>query len=351
LRRFVERFPSSARLGDAKARIATLMQQPEAPSSFADQTFALASLEDREAERLTRQVTRHFRKNTPAIEEAWNIVKSSKDSRVIRRFVDRFPSTQHRVAAQQHLHEMGQELVVQQAPHNLIIRAATDPNVLQCYRLTRDATLAGSATGMGDMSAPECQLALSRFPDIWRYTFDFRFRFALCKSLGDGCNHNMMQDPSALQSVALFDPSSRGIAASSGPNGPNSPSFLGPGSHDPGTPQVAPKIEPKIAPPPHTPNRHAAHHGSFNPKTGGISKLAHTVKLGNFKSTSTLKGHVTLTHVKLGTQSIKLSTIKTPTIKTPTIKTPTINTSAIKTTNVKLPTIRVPNVAVHLPGH
>ena len=164
LNRFVEQFPASSRVADAKVRIASLESAP-ALENLPDQSFALASTE---LDALTRQTTRPFVKNTPAVEAAWKVVKQSSDASVIRRFAAQFPSGQRQVAANQRLTEIGEPPI----PRDLLLRAAADPDVIACYRTNNNA-------------APECQRAVARFPDIERFMSDFRFRFAFCSVLGE----------------------------------------------------------------------------------------------------------------------------------------------------------------------
>jgi uncharacterized caspase-like protein len=163
LQRFVEAFPSSDRLLDAKKRLAAL----ERGTNPADQSSTLDSYSD-ELDQLTRQTTRPFIRNTPAVEAAWKVVKGTKDAPVLRRFSAQFPSKQRQAETQQRLTEIG-------APTfsgDVLIRAAADPDVLECYRAT-------------DFTAAACQRALQRYPDIGFFLSDFRFRYELCEVLKD----------------------------------------------------------------------------------------------------------------------------------------------------------------------
>jgi uncharacterized caspase-like protein len=163
LQRFVEAFPSSDRLSDAKKRLAAL----ERGTNPADQSYTSDSYSD-ELDQLTKQTTRPFIRNTPAVEAAWKVVKGTKDAPVLRRFSAQFPSKQRQAEAQQRLTEIG-------APTfsgDVLIRAAADPDVLECYRAT-------------DFTAAACQRALQRYPDIGLFLSDFRFRYELCEVLKD----------------------------------------------------------------------------------------------------------------------------------------------------------------------
>jgi len=161
LQRFVEAFPSSDRLSDAKKRLAAL----EGRANPTDQPYASDSYLD-ELDPLTRQTTRPFMRNTPAVEAAWKVVKGTKDASALRQFSNQFPSRQRRAEAQQRLIEIGAPTF----PADVLFRAATDPDVLECYRIN-------------DLTAPVCERGLEKFPDIGLFLSDFRFRYEFCEIL------------------------------------------------------------------------------------------------------------------------------------------------------------------------
>jgi Caspase domain len=163
LQRFVEQFPSSERVADVKLRIASLEKIPDSATPTSGQTY----LNSAEFETLTRQTARPFLKNSPAIDAAWTVLKRTKDSSVIRRFTEQFPSRERELAARQRLIEIGENPSI---PRDLLLRAATDDDVIRCYHAN-------------DPMVPACQRALERYPDIWAYLADFRFRFRLCQAL------------------------------------------------------------------------------------------------------------------------------------------------------------------------
>jgi uncharacterized caspase-like protein len=181
LQRFVEAFPSSDRLLDAKNRLAAL----DRGTNPADQSYTSDAYSD-ELDQLTRQTTRPFIRNTPAVEAAWKVIKGTKDAHVLRRFSAQFPSKQRQAEAQQRLTEIG-------APTfsgDVLIRAAADPDVLECYRAT-------------DFTAAACQRALQRYPDIGLFLSDFRFRYELCEVLKDlGHCNDLWAD---LETKPLFE--------------------------------------------------------------------------------------------------------------------------------------------------
>jgi uncharacterized caspase-like protein len=167
LQRFVEEFPSSNRLPDAKERLASL---ESAAKPETDRTYLFETDAD-ELDTSTGQTARPFMRNTPAVEAAWKVVRGTKDITVLKRFAEQFPSGQRRAEAQQRLTEIGAPIF----QPDILTRAAEDPDVLQCYRAN-------------DLTAPECQRALQSFPDIGFFLYDFRFRFELCERLG-GLGH------------------------------------------------------------------------------------------------------------------------------------------------------------------
>ena len=165
LRRFISQFPTSNRVSEVKLRLASLEKTPDAEASSSGQTY-LASAE---FDTLTRQTARPFLKNTPAVEAAWKVVRRTNDAAVIRRFAEQFPSRERRTVATQRLAELGEPGSI---PRDLLLRAAADADVIQCYRAN-------------DMAAAECRRALERFPGLGVFLSDFRFRLNLCQALGE----------------------------------------------------------------------------------------------------------------------------------------------------------------------
>lgn len=203
LQRFVEAFPSSDRLSDAKKRLANLEHGVDA----ADRPYAADSYSD-ELDSLTRQTVRPFMRNTPAVEAAWKVVKGTKEASVLRRFSREFPSRQRRAEAQQRLIEIGSPTF----PGDVLFRAATDPDVLECYRID-------------DLTAPACERALQDFPDVGLFLSDFRFRYELCEIVGGlGHCHDLWAN---LGSKSLFEKS---LAKLSSP-GPASKAIKAGGPH------------------------------------------------------------------------------------------------------------------------
>ena len=166
LHRFIEQFPASNRVSDVKLRLASLANAPATPAPDAPPA-AQTYLASTEFDTLTRQTARPYLKNTPAVEAAWKLVRRANDGAAIKRFAEQFPSRERQVAANQRLAELGEPTALSR---DLLLRAAADADVIQCYRAN-------------DVAAPECQRAVDKFPDIWTFLSDDRFRIKLCEAL------------------------------------------------------------------------------------------------------------------------------------------------------------------------
>jgi len=289
LRRFVEQFPASSRLSDAKLRIAALERAGQPQVVPPTPGFVLASATPADVNELDVHTTQSFHENTPAVEEAWKLVKDTTDVSVIRRFANRFPSRERRAAVDRRLAALGgQGGVAPSFTRDMLIKAATDEDVLRCFRID-------------DMKAPECRLALDRYPQIWQFTYDFRFRFALCRSLGSDCRdiNGMMRDAVALQAKALFSPNNAGPVQVN----PAAPSNVQPAD------RAFIEGNKEIRHHEYELNRH--HKGRSN-KTDWSTKHP--------KSTTKFVNHAN----KFANSSPRTPTVRAPTIRTPTIRVPTI---------------------------
>jgi len=329
LRRFTERFPDSNQAPLAKQRIAAI-QVTSVSDAPPIGVILLASEEPTPLDEAEVKVSRPFRRTTPAVETAWNVVKDSKDANVIRRFADRFPNNSRRVAAlapvvqsdvtrpRTAVQDFRDRILVSRTA---MLQAAEDYDVLQCFRVN-------------DILAPECQNALHRYPLISRFTYDYRFRFALCQALGDACGgrRDMLVSGTNLQGLALFNPKnvdpaiaavptilttnglaspSTGLPASAGPaaapnfgssplGNPGAPSGAGAGAPAPsstaspalgGAPTNSGSVGYSLAPPPPPPPPGA--HGKL--KSLNFRSATHTA------SPRTLAGKSVLINSKVGT--------------------------------------------------
>ena len=178
LTRFIDRFPASTRIPDARTRIASLEAAPSDAISDASKNLAVA-FANNEFEQAEKSVARRFLGNTPAVEEAWDVIKESKDHRIIRRFAEQFPTSKRRTAADKRLVDLGQRPIMRvPAPYrplnvdvSILDRAAVDPDVIGCFLYN-------------DQTAMACQRAVDRFPDIARFAEDIRFKLRFCQWIG-----------------------------------------------------------------------------------------------------------------------------------------------------------------------
>lgn len=333
LTRFVDRFPESSHVSDAKVRIASLVTAP-APGIKTDALppplTPVVAFADTEFARAEKAVARRFVRDTPAVEAAWDVIKESKDHTVIRHFVDRFPGKKRQVAADTHLAALGQKpITVHVTPPQLLdldeavlAQAAADPDVLQCFRL-------------GDQTAAECQRAFERFPDIGHFAEDIRFTVGFCQAMVNpaGC----VPTVKSTWNLPSSNPgSSPGGAGSVGPKAdlPSVPD-AGHGNIDGGKGY-------------HTESYHHSGHGNLSGKHHFLGTGALKLQQGGGShaltgglKTTTLK---TTTNIKT-TTNVKTTNVKVTGLANTNIKTPTVNTPVVKppTPNVKV------NVRINIP--
>jgi len=178
LTRFIDRFPASSRIPDARMRIASLLAAPSDVISDASKNMSVA-FTNNEFEQAEKSVARRFLGNTPAIEEAWDVIKESKDHRIIRRFAEQFPTSKRRIVADRRLVDLGQRPIIRlPTPYrplnvdmSILDQAAVDPDVIECFR-------------RNDQTVMACQRAVERFPDIARFVEDIRFKLRFCQWIG-----------------------------------------------------------------------------------------------------------------------------------------------------------------------
>jgi hypothetical protein len=178
LTRFIDRFPASSRIPDARMQIASLLAPPSYAISDAPKNVSVA-FTDTEFDQAEKSVARRFLSNTPAIEEAWDVIKESKDHRIIRRFAEQFPTSKRRIAADKRLVDLDQRPIIRQpAPYRplnmdlfILDQAAVDPDVIECFR-------------RNDQTAIACRRAVERYPDIARFVEDMRFILRFCQQTG-----------------------------------------------------------------------------------------------------------------------------------------------------------------------
>ncbi len=342
LNRFVDRFPESSHVSEAKERIALLGTAP-APSATDVSSPPLvhpAAFADTELEQTEKAVARRFVRDTPAVEQAWDVVKETKDHTVIRHFVDRFPSKTRRVAADTRLDALGQKPITVHAASSppldvdaaVLDRASADPNVHRCFR-------------GNDRTTADCRRAFERFPDIGRFAEDTRFTINFCQQMGNpsGCMPTVMTAwnfPGSNPSGGL---TARGGGTGGGTGGGGSTgggTAVGNGKHHKSNGSQVPAVA-KAANGTSSSGSGTASSGS---RTG--SSGSHGRGLGKYPSaTGALKQGG---DANVSTTGIKSADIKTTGIKitgggTTGIKAPTILTPAVRTPNVKVD-VKVPNI-------
>lgn len=335
LARFVDRFPTSMRVSEARTRIASLTtvnsraagddaSLPARPVVFVDTDF----------ERAEKAVARRFMRDTPAVDVAWAVVRDTQDHTLIRRFIDRFPSEKRQIEADVRLAALGQKptrvhaasgqpLEVEEA---VLAQAATDPDVNQCFR-------------RNDQTDDKCRKAFERFPDISRFVEDIRFTVPFCHGMGSpsGCIPT-------VKAAWNFPGSKPGVGNKGAPAGNAAvASPPGAGTAGPGTPGAGTSGLGTLgsggggktgsgagAPSPgNGPNNHAADLGGKEVKgPKGIAARHHEIRTTDVK-----------------THGIKTDGIKVPGVAAGGGKTPAVNTSAVKTPNVR---VNPPNVRVNV---
>jgi hypothetical protein len=185
LARFTERFPASPRVAEAKARVVSLQALPVVASGAPGTVYKLTSYvqaSDSGFEGAEIAVAKHFARDNPAIEEAWNFVKDTTDHTLIRRFAEQFPTKKRRVVAEARIAALGQApLTPRPIPHrplltvdsNIYASAGRDLSVMECYLL-------------GNQDDPSCRLAVERYPEIARFPDSLEFLQSFCGSIGKG---------------------------------------------------------------------------------------------------------------------------------------------------------------------
>ena len=326
LSRFVDRFPESAHVSEAKVRIASLDAPPVTATDVPLRPLThLATFVDTEFDQAEKAVARRFVRDTPAVEQAWDVIKETKDHKVIRHFVERFPSKTRRVAADTHLAALGQKpITVAVAPPQpldvdeaVLAQAAADPDVRRCFEL-------------GDQTAAECQRAFERFPDIGHFAEDIRFTLSFCQAMGNpgGCV------PTVKTTWNFPTPKPDGgspIGAAGGGTIPPPPPSPGPPGHCP------------VCSPPPGKNQNGngnASNGNAN-NSGGMKglKSSHHGHMGGGSNASN-------THIK--TTSLKVTGAGTAGVKTTSLKVTGVATAGVKAA-IASPVVRAPRVDVKTP--
>ncbi len=217
LRQFVEKFPSSQRVNDVRARIVqlegaerfawTIVERQNTASAYRAFTelypysgrvetarVMMASLETSQAPdqsidlpkppapsyqlaSASPATTKPMKKNTASVEKAWQVLQGSRDDAVVSRFTESFPSPGRHAALA--ARRGGGDA----APVRLV-------NSTQwMFATAHDDDVNGCFSGKAD-AAMSCVKAIEKYPDY------AQLRFQLCKTAGrpDGCMAAAVED-------------------------------------------------------------------------------------------------------------------------------------------------------------
>ncbi len=342
LARFVDRFPTSARVSDARTRIASLTMAGSRSTDDGEPALPVrpVTFTDTEFEQAEKAVARRFTRDTPAIDLAWAVVRDTRDHTLIRRFVERFPGQKREIEADLRLAALGQKPVTVHAasPQSLqvdeavLAQAAADPDVNQCFR-------------RNDQTDDKCRKAFERFPDISRFVEDIRFTVPFCQGLGNpsGCiptvktAWNFPGSHAANDSKRAPVPALNVGTAGPGPSGPglSGPAAPGPSSAAGGPPGQRPGGLPgkdtKDVKDLKMPKGIAVRHH------GGAHVSATDIKATDVKTNGIKTNGLRLSGVAAG---------RTPALRTPNVK---VNPPNVKVNppNVRI-NVRVPAIDVHV---
>jgi hypothetical protein len=378
LARFADRFPRSPHVAESRVRIASLQALPIASTDDPGAVYKLTNYvqaADASFEDVEIAVAKRFMRNNAAIEEAWNFVKDTTDHKLIRRFVEQFPTKKRRIDAEMRVAALGQAPIVRagvsrrplpKVEPDEYIKAARDSAVIECYTL-------------GNQNDPSCRLAVERYPEISRFPESLEFIQNFCVAIGksSGCVSTVKSDWN-FPAVNRSSPTSANSVGSvvTGPTGSssNDPTATPTATEDIKVPKVTadikvPKVRPDIKVPKVTADIKVkfAHHTSgisgfklnkplssgaisgvnstsvntsaVKPTSAATTTLHATADLKTTRITTDVKTPHVTTEVKLPKVTQNAPSVKVPSV-TPTVHTPTVN--------VKV-NVRVPNVQVHLP--
>jgi hypothetical protein len=144
LERFVNAYRDSPHAQDALTMLTNIAQRRQNPKS---QQIEKATPDNRLAVSRPvekRPIVHRISRNDSNVEEAWQLVRTSRDPVVLRKFAADFPSRQYVSATQTRLTELGFD---SRRPANLSPMEAAEYNVAQCDRLAGGEL--GSVSGAG----------------------------------------------------------------------------------------------------------------------------------------------------------------------------------------------------------
>jgi hypothetical protein len=319
LRRFADEFPSSPHAAEAQSRVAYLEQAslqpgpsdstpPEGSTQSAD---AGAGVSLQSSQRISHKINRP----TPAVEIAWNAIKTSKDPVVLRRFADQFPAKRRTIEVRERLAALGYA-PAQSGSSDLY----HDLSVRRCFGIDP-----------GDLARPHCEEAFQRFPA------NAEILIRLCLSMGKAGACAPSVTPSGVASKKASGPAAA-VASKSDPKGGCGARCrllmklaVRPATTDKDDAANKSTIDKKsIA------TRHMHGHTDQKEAAGTRSSRWHKGSIAtrtNAHDRSTTPSH--LSHVKSSAGSVKSVNVRTPHVRV----------------HVATPTVRVPTVPVRVPVH
>ncbi len=188
LHRFLEKFPTSRYAVTARARIESL-ERLGSQSDLGSDAAKASGAPTADPRHVApdgglpvgkdKGVARHFRRITPEVEQAWKVIKASKDPATLLAFSEDFPTRPHKTLVQQRLSEVGAIPALRQ-------RSGDAYYVGECDRLAADpgdASRPSSVVGVqyGSLDARHavivCHQAILSRPDV------ARLKYQLCRCL------------------------------------------------------------------------------------------------------------------------------------------------------------------------
>ena len=349
LERFRSAYRDSPHAQDALALLTDITQRqqtPKAQQSAPDRQL----LATRPVEK--RRIVQRISRNDPNVEQAWQLVRTSRDPVVLRKFAADFPSRQYVSASHTRLAELG--LDSRPRPARLSPSEAVAYSIAQCDRLA-----GGDLAGVSRDAVDACRQALTAHPEIARLQFQLcqclikdgrrqeasghceaatqmaeakgdqtlasqsrSIQSALLVTDGDSASANLTSavDGAAgaiTTTVTGVDIATGAGASTSGMDDPVKSEIKrgGRGGHGAGG---GSSLGSKSVTTLYS-NEHAFSHRSFRHSTG--------TRLGHFRVTSFQSTHVNVTTPTVHTTTVTthVPTVRTPTVRVPNIRVPTVN--------------------------
>lgn len=184
---FLEEFPTSHYAEAARVRIRSLekLAQPD-PGSMAPKALDTSTNGPAHARTNAglvggkeKVVAHHFRKMAPEVEQAWEVIKASKDPRTLLAFSEDFPTKHHKTFVQQKLADIGESSAPGQRRDNAYYVGECDRLAADPRDESKPRSVVGVEYGALDArhAAIACHQAILRQPEV------ARLKFQLCRCL------------------------------------------------------------------------------------------------------------------------------------------------------------------------